>query len=250
LIDAAIARDEGVTPTEPLSSLAVSVDWAFPGSGLIDLLPAGRLDSAYALRAAKFEWQRFWAGPAGRPFLEDVTTTLANEYDLVLVDTSSGVADSSAVEVFTVPDALCLCFTLNPQSVQGCQQLAASVTRERALDPMRIFPIATRVDPAEKILLDDERARARTALGSFLSHLGSAEDQQRYWRDTEAPYVPYFTYGEVLPVFVERTGEVNTVSATSERLCRYLTGDSSLTFTYPDAGKRQSVIAAYRSLAM
>jgi cellulose biosynthesis protein BcsQ len=247
LLEAALAFSQPVSVIQRIQSFVVSVDWDFPNQGALDLLPAGRQDPGYATRASSFAWQPFFDSPGGSSFVQALREELRRDYEYVLIDTSSGIRDAGSVDTVILPDSLCLCYALNRVMVSGCQQLAETATRVRAMDPIRIFPLAMRVDQAEKQLLDEQRAMARSAFASFLGHIGTPEEQQQYWRDVEFSYVPFHSYGEVLPVFMDREGDMLSLSAANERLCRYFTDGAVTSTTYPPESTREDVLARYRA---
>jgi cellulose biosynthesis protein BcsQ len=247
LIDAAIDFASSAPDDAPqLASLVVSVDWDFEGSGSLDLLTAGRLSplSAYAARVAGFRWQPFLEGPDGARFLESAEE-LRTLYDFILVDCTSGITETTALCAISIPDTLCLCFTATPQTVEGAREVALRAMQERHQTPLQILPLSMRVDPSEKSLLEDRRRTARAALGPFITHVPPTEID-RYWQDTEFPYVPYYGFGEVLPVFFDTPGDVHSLCSASERLCRYLAPNETLTFSFPNESQREETLARYR----
>ena len=102
----------------------LSVDWEFADGGLLDLVPAGRQDTAYASRVNSFDWHSFYQKLGGGVLLEAMKAQLRTHYDYVLVDSRTGVSDTSGVCSVQMPDELVVCFTLNRQSIYGASAVA------------------------------------------------------------------------------------------------------------------------------
>jgi cellulose biosynthesis protein BcsQ len=172
--------------------------------GCLDFVPAGRQDAGYSVRVNSFNWQHFYSKLGGGIFLEAVKRRLRSEYDYVLIDSRTGVSDTSGVCTVQMPDTLVVCFTLNEQSIRGAASTAASALEQRHVqgreDTLRVMPVPTRVDSSEKERVDAARMAARD---QFDGVLGWLDDDQldAYWGDVEVPYIPFYSLEEVLAVF-------------------------------------------------
>lgn len=202
------------SPTDPawyerhadLRMFAYAVNWpAFAErGGRLDFVPAGRQDSGYSLRVNSFNWQHFYSKLGGGIFLEAVKRRLRAEYDYVLIDSRTGVSDTSGVCTVQMPDTLVVFFTLNEQSIHGAATTASSAYEQRRKPDgsatLRVMPVPTRVDISEKQRVDAARAAARERFDGLLDWLD--EDQlDDYWSDVETPYIPFYSLEEVLAVF-------------------------------------------------
>ena len=110
---------------------AIPLDWQFPDGGLLHLVPAGKQDAAYAVRVNSFEWGDFYERLGGGVFLEKVKQNLRGIYDVILIDSRTGVSDTSGICTIQIPDELVVCFTLNRQSIYGASAAARSAFRQR-----------------------------------------------------------------------------------------------------------------------
>ena len=122
----------------------------------------------------------------------------------MLIDSRTGVSDTSGVCTVQMPDTLVVCFTLNEQSMHGAASTAASAREQRKLPDgrsgLRVLPVPMRVDISEKERVDAARAVARERFDRFLDWLD--DDQvEEYWGQVEIPYVPFYSLEEVLAVF-------------------------------------------------
>lgn len=252
---------EAMTPTRPgetvppdwyrkhanITRYAASLeweDWELPRGGTLDFVGAGRQGLSYSTRVNTFDWRGFYDRHGGGVFLEAVRDKMREEYDYILLDSRTGVSDTSGICTVQMPDDLVVCFTLNNQSIEGAASVAASVQSQRGASGIRIFPVPTRVELAEKDKLEVRRAYARERLGLFPSHLGPAE-RDRYWGAVEMLYVPYYAYEEVLSPFGDRLGTFTSLLGSVERLTSYLTaGEVEQTAAVPEPMRLQ-VLSAY-----
>ena len=173
------------TQKEPLNNEAVDIfeyikilDWPrdsesklnwknFGTRGRIDLFAAGRQGPSYSRKLASFDWIQFYEKFGGRRLLDAAKAQMRAAYDYVLIDSRTGVSDTSGICTVEMPDTLVICFTLNNQSILGASAIAKSVllTRNQMelsdtayssnLAPFRIFPVPCRVEAInEKIMLE------------------------------------------------------------------------------------------------
>jgi hypothetical protein len=106
-------------PYADVLNYAVSLRRKFLGGGTLDLLPAGRQDPLYSTRVGAFDWTNFYDRLGGGAFLEAVRTSMRAEYDYVLIDSRTGLSDTSGICTVQLPDMLVIGFTFNTQSVSG-----------------------------------------------------------------------------------------------------------------------------------
>jgi cellulose biosynthesis protein BcsQ len=224
---------------------AVSLDWEFPQGGALDFVGAGRQGPSYSTRVNSYDWQGFYDRFGGGTFLEEMKRLLKESYDYVLVDSRTGVSDTSGICTLQLPDTLVVCFTLNNQSIEGSAAVAESVeAQRRAGEPVRILPVPMRVENSEKVKLGLRKRRARERFGRFPAGLRGAK-ADRYWADVEVVYVPFYAYEEILATFGDRTGERHTILASAERITGVLTNGEVDRTVRPSEGRRLEVLASY-----
>lgn len=228
-----------------ISRYAVSLDYdGFPEGATLDFVPAGRQGEAYASRVNSFDWQDFYGRLGGGAFLDAVKQKMREDYDYVLVDSRTGVSDTAGICTVQLPDTLVVCFTLNTQSIEGAAAVAESVAAQRGLP---VFPVATRIEFAEKQKLDQARARARQRFASVLSHL-DVRARVGYWGHVEVIYQPFYAYEEVLATFADQAGQPNSLLGSIERLTGYVTGGAVERLVAPPAHERRRVLALFSGL--
>ena len=87
-----------------LAGFAVGIDFEFPGEGLLNLVPAGRQSPDYAMLVQMFDWNAFYKDLGGGIFLEAVKQKLREEYDFILIDSRTGISDTSGICTVQMPD--------------------------------------------------------------------------------------------------------------------------------------------------
>src|SRR5262249_13523754 len=146
----------------------------------------------------------------------------------VLIDSRTGISDTSGICTIHLPDALIVFYTLNNQSIEGASAIAGNVlaTRQgRSKEPFRIWSVATRIELAEKQKLEARRLLARERFAPFLQTLSGLGNQASddYWGEMEVLYDPFYAYDETLATVADLPNRTNSVLAAFERLCARLT---------------------------
>ncbi|HEX4966555.1 MAG TPA: WD40 repeat domain-containing protein [Thermoanaerobaculia bacterium] len=112
------------------------------------ILKAGRFDDQYPERIRKFDWELFHRQDPG--FFREFRQFLMEKYDYVLIDSRTGLTDTSGICVRQMPEKLVLVFVPNNQNVDGVLDVARRVRRFRIgssdLRPLTSFPLASRID--------------------------------------------------------------------------------------------------------
>jgi tetratricopeptide (TPR) repeat protein len=237
-----------------IAAYVVSLDWDFPRGGTLDFLPAGRQGASYSARVNSFDWVEFYERRGGGVFLEAVKERMRADYDYVLIDSRTGVSDTSGICTVQMPDAVVVCFTLNNQGVKGSAAVAHSIYEQRLRKgrEIDIFPVPMRVEPFEKNKLDLRREYAKDMFKLFPAYL-PPQARAQFQEDTQVKYLPYYAYEEILATFGNRPGESESTSllAPAERLTAYLTdflpGDpiSRMEASEYLESRRQAVLALF-----
>ena len=220
---------------------------SFRPPGRLDFLPSGRQGSAYAARVNSFNWQNFYDRLGGGAFLESVKERMRREYDYVLIDSRTGVSDTSGICTVQMPDDLVVCFTANHQSLEGAAAVASSVSKQWNEDRNRtkrgkIFPVLMRTELGEKNKLELARQEAQTQFSMFLDFL-SPGDQKEYWGSVEVSYFQWYAFEEVLAVFGDPPKRVTSLLGALERLTQHLTDKEIMQVVPPKNEERAKVLS-------
>jgi len=245
-------QGEGASEPEfpSLEDYVVGVDWTFRGDGSIAFLPAGRQDENYAQRVNTFDWDNFYERLGGGKLLEAERGALRANYDYILIDSRTGVSDTSSICTVQMPDLLVVLFTLNRQSINGAAAVAASVRAQRGED-FPIFPVPTRIENAEENKLKAAITYGRRVFAPFLNHVQSKSSeldvgqQAPYWNQVETPYRAFYAFEEIPAAFKDEPGSRNSVLAANEGIAYWIT-DRIVTSLQPEnEDQRQKVVDAY-----
>lgn len=169
-------------------------------------------------------------------------------YDYVLIDSRTGVSDTSGICTVQMPDLLVVCFTYNTQGIEGAAAVAESAVLQRQKPDggsgLLVLPVPMRVEMAEKEKLDLARELAQERFDPFLSHLTS-QQKDLYWGGVEILYQPFYAYEEVLATFGDKPFQTNSLLASMEVLTSYITNGKVARMASIPEPKRQEVVARY-----
>jgi len=228
LMDFALAAGEdGIGPAERppdwyrdyarVQRHAVSLDWAFPEPGTLDLVIAGQQNSHYSAVVNTFEWDNFYGRLGGGVFFHALREDMRENYDYVLIDSRTGLTDIADICTAQLPDLLVDCFTLSNQSIAGAAAVARDLRDRFHGRPIRVLPVPMRIDEGEKAKADAGRSRARARFAGFPTGL-SDEERAAYWGSVEIPYRPYYAFEETLATFGDEPGVPTSLLSAYERL--------------------------------
>ena len=205
---------------------SLPLDYKFPQGGTLDLVGAGQQGPSYGARVNSFQWKEFYEKLGGGVFLEAVKAELRCQYDYVLIDSRTGLSDTSGLCTVQMPDELVVCFTFNRQSMYGAAAIAESADAQRRLPNgakgLRIWPVPTRVELQEKQKLETARLTARECFAPFLWHIPQTL-RPSYWGEIEVLYFAYYAYEEVLATIADTPKQTASLLNSMERLTARLT---------------------------
>ena len=227
------APEDRAEAADALEDATRRLDWEFPTGGYIDFIGAGRQDGTYSERVNSFDWKRFFE-VGGARILTAAKAHLRTRYDWVLIDSRTGVSDTSGICTIQMPEAVIACFTLNRQSIDGIISILRSIRAFRSVSvdgsAIDFYPIATRIENAEQARLEVARGYARSALADFLPKAMQSR-QREYWDRMEISYRPAYAFEEVLAAFGDATGPTgaaDTMLSQVETMAQAITGDKTL----------------------
>lgn len=169
-----------------------------PGRGQLDFISAGSPQIAtpeprdYVDALAHFSWPEFFSDYAGGSVLENLRAWAKRNYDFILIDSRTGLADVSGICTTQMPDAVALCFILNRQNIDGVARVSAAI-RSRRQDEIELHAVPMRV--SAKGTAEEEDARARgimelSKIGGFSPE--AVTDDFRLLAVRAADNVPYY----------------------------------------------------------
>lgn len=193
-------------------------------------IKAGRFDEKYAEMVNTFPWEDFYRqAPWFFPWFANL---LAQRYQYVLLDSRTGVTDTSGICTMLVPDKLVVVFTPNLQSLEGVLGLVKRATDYRRqsddLRPLIVLPLPSRIEPARPALRDqwrfDNSIGYQTRFQKLFKEIWNLPecDLKDYFDDVPIYQVPDYAYGEEIAVLVERGGDKLSLSGSYETFLDWL----------------------------
>ncbi len=141
----------------------------FANTACLDIISAGApsissMDNLpYEAALAQFSWADFFEKHAGGFVLEAMRNWAKAHYDIILIDSRTGLADIAGICTMQLPDVVALCLVLNQQNIDGICKVAAAIRAQRPGEVrMRVLPM--RVPSFTSFAWADALARAANAL--------------------------------------------------------------------------------------
>jgi len=199
------------------------------GGAQVDFIASGTGDAGYIARLQRLRWDELYERHGLAQVLEAWREAWRAEYDFVLIDSRTGITDTSAICTAHLPDVLVVLFTANRQSLEGCVDVIDRANAARRRLPfdrsaLHVLPVPARFDSKE------EYRRAIEWQAKFVEHMGHFLDS---WAEpgvaqadiisrVTIPYVAYWSFGEGLPVLEEQSLSPGTVRFALETIAALL----------------------------
>jgi WD40 repeat protein/energy-coupling factor transporter ATP-binding protein EcfA2 len=168
------------------------------------------MDGDYERRLQGINWQERFESGFG-DFLERMRNEWKDKYNFVFVDSRTGISDIGGICTIHLPDVLVLMSTTSHSGIEGAADVMRRARAAQATLPVdrgRLIgvPVASR---------DEARTEYKQAkkwqnifieaLGGFyLDWLPKNKTPQEALQLLRIPYIPYWSFGEPLPVVEER----------------------------------------------
>jgi cellulose biosynthesis protein BcsQ len=224
----------GLVELVDASIVAPNLDWRsfitpiyLPQStGPLDLILAGRQDDSYVERMQRLDWGRLYAESEMGAFLERLRQDWKQNYDFILIDSRTGITDIGGICTVQLPDLLVLLFTANDQSLYGSLDTvrrAERVRRDLPVDRAKLLtlPVVTRFEVRREYALAQEWLEifARELAPIFADWMPRSLTPEDLLNYTRLPYIPYWSFGEKLPVVEKGTSDPEDLGYALETLC-------------------------------
>ncbi|MFY9609344.1 MAG: toll/interleukin-1 receptor domain-containing protein [Blastocatellia bacterium] len=184
-------------------------------------------------------------------FIEKLREAWKKEFDFVLVDSRTGITDIGGICTVQLPDYLVLLFTANEQSLGGALSVVERARETRSGLPfdrakLLVLPVATRLE------VRVEYREAQKWLTTFEKRLGplfadwSNKDvsASELLNHTRVPSIPYWSFGERLPVVEKGTKDPEDMGYAMETIAALVA--SKLANTDQLVKNRDSYVASAR----
>ncbi|UFZ07662.1 TIR domain-containing protein [Bradyrhizobium ontarionense] len=201
------------------------------GSHPLTLLPSGReQDDAYSANLESFDWGKFFAHGGGVLF-EELRNRWRSEYDIVLIDSRTGLSDTGGICTIQLPDVVVAMFTANHQSLYGVRDVMRLAQRARqslAYDrmPLSILPLPSRWGVQEfqetQVWLDRVVEGVREFYADWLP---VSIDPRQVVETIKIPHHSYFGFGERLAVQEQGTSDPTGMGFVYDKVAAFLASD-------------------------
>lgn len=192
---------------------AAGEDWK------LHVLPAGSPGDDYVKEVHKLDWNHLYDNCNLGWHLEEIRNQWIADYDIVLVDSRTGLTDIGGICTAQLPDILVLLSSATRQSLEGCLDVVerAKHARDRLPIPRPaplVLPLVSRFDDREEY---DEAKRwlelFESSWAPFFEVWAPSEvDSRELLGLLRIPYVSKWSFGERLPAQRERIDDPGLIS--------------------------------------
>jgi len=185
-------------------------------SSSISFLHSGREKDPnnYSKKLENFDWEDFFQKNGAGAFFEKLRLEWLNDFDIVLIDSRTGLSDSSGICTILLPDVVVPLFTANHQSLYGVRDIMryAKIARQKLeVDRMAltILPVPTRFGSRVEFKESQEWLDrfADTLKEFFADWLPVWIEPKHVLEQVKIPQVDYFSFGEKLAVAEHGTSD-------------------------------------------
>jgi len=190
----------------------------------LSIIKAGRFDDSYPRRVSEFRWDDLFRETVG--LFAGFADFLRSQFDYILIDSRTGVTDTSGICTMLLPDKLVVVFTPNQQSITGIESLVSKAVAYRKGSPdgrpLTVFPLPSRIDTARPHLLEvwrngtsieanragmmrTETAGYQPIFERLFSRIYARPDVNLdgYFNEVMLQHIPDYAYGEPIAVALE-----------------------------------------------
>ncbi|MBL8517922.1 MAG: tetratricopeptide repeat protein [Betaproteobacteria bacterium] len=223
----------------------------------VHLLKAGAFYAGYASRMGMLDWERMFA--AQPRFFTAFASALASRFRYVLIDSRTGLSDTSGICTMLLPEKLVVVFTPSRQSLEGVSdRVRRAVEYRRSSEdyrPLIVYPLPSRIDSTRDALRAIWRngdAQVEGYEPLFKQTLAAAYDLDdcdltAYFNDVQVQHSPDFAFGERIAVQMDDSTEDRfSVAKSYEALLRWVT-DSVHPWESPERVRQEREIAALQA---
>lgn len=199
----------------------------------IAFLPSGKeQNSNYSSELGSFDWDGFFKFKRGGEFLENLRKQWLKDFDIVLIDSRTGLTDSGGICTILLPDIVVAMFTANFQSLYGVRdvmRLAQLARQKLAYDrmPLTILPVPSRFGTRAEFKVSQEwLGLFQDALKEFFADwLPRDIEPIQVLQQIKIPQVDYFGFGEKLAVVEQGISDPEGMGYVYNKISGFLAND-------------------------
>lgn len=195
----------------------------------ISLLLAGKDDGKYMTRVQHTNWDALFQKESLGDYIEELRNEWKRAFDFILIDSRTGITDIGGICTIHFPDYLLAWFTTNRSSMNGVKYVAerarlAQDTLPFDRNQLLVLPVPSRDESRTELKKADEwKVIIEREFGDFYKEwLPSQIEPVSVIEKLRIPYIPYWSFGECLPVVEEGTSDPSSIGWTYEILSRLI----------------------------
>ncbi|NNN36847.1 tetratricopeptide repeat protein [Streptomyces sp. S3(2020)] len=200
----------GARDGHPVDALGHITPVIFPDDSRLDLIAAGGAGGDYVPNVQGIDWDALYEEQDFGNVLEEWRRRWIESYDVVFVDSRTGISDSGGICTAQLPHILAYAFTANQQNVDGVLDVVTRAARARnglPYDRSRLLtlPLLCRFDMSEEYERAAEwKGKLHPSLkSSYNAWVPEGAAVERVLDHCTVPYSAYWSFGEELPVLTE-----------------------------------------------
>lgn len=231
-VQAVQASRIGVTDLLRARGEGIELDWhdcVFKHNSGVSIVSAGRQDGEYASGVQQLDFDKLFEKHDLGAYIERLRAEWVSSFDFVLVDSRTGVTDIGGICTVHLPDMLVLFFTANYASMEGALQIAQRARKAQSRLPLDrallvVLPVPSRDESRTEYqrAMEWKRRFAQRFAEFYNDWLPRDVKPQDAVELLRIPYVPYWSFGEQLPVLSEGSSDPASLGYAYETLARLL----------------------------
>lgn len=198
----------------------------------ISILSAGKDDENFTLKLQQLDWENLFKEHSLGSYFEELRNQWKAEFDFILLDSRTGITDIGGICTIHLPDIIVFLFTTNETSLFGCINVIKKVKEKRRLlaydrSSLLTIPLPSR-DEARTEYESSQKWKEIFAsnLFEFYSDWLPEDVSHRSVIDIlRIPYIPYWSFGDRVPVLEEGSIDPNSIGYAYENLAKLIIND-------------------------
>lgn len=201
-----------------------SVSFNTTGSPLL-FMQAGHFDESYIRRSQSLNWETLYSEHDLGNFLEQVRSEWKENFDFIFIDSRTGVTDIGGICTIQLPDLLVLPLTASEQSLSGSVDIMNRLRATQAELPLDrgnilVLPVISRFEgrveyKQGELWLHKFTQKLAPFYQDWLHRNVKVEEILNF---TRIPSIPFWSFGEELPVIEKGTDDPDDIGFPLETL--------------------------------
>jgi MinD-like ATPase involved in chromosome partitioning or flagellar assembly len=173
----------------------------------VHFISSGKRDEDYFKKVREFDVEKYYEEHSGGDIIEQLRNEWLAAYDYILIDSRTGITEIGGICTIQLPDTVVMLFTATNQGFEGALDIikrAGAAQQKLPYDRQKLIflPIPSKFDATPEFKLSQEWLGifAGKLESTYNDWLPASIDRKEFLELTKIPYLPYFSFGEKLPV--------------------------------------------------